>query len=80
MQRLNQETHEPEGDLIDVVVAGPTIKLVRVYDRRFGDFADPPETHLGNTVPFGSSFPDEVGEVAIVYLRSMIDRAEKLPR
>ena len=79
MQRLNQETHDPEGEPIDVVVAGPTIKLVRIYDRRFGDSADPPETHLGNAVPFGSSFPDEVGEVAIMYLRAMIERAEILP-
>lgn len=79
VQRLNQDTHEPEGELIDVVVAGPTLKVVRVYDRRFGDFADPPGTHLGKTVRYGSSFPDEVGNVAIEYLRSMIQRAEKLP-
>jgi hypothetical protein len=79
MQRLNEATQEPEGEPIDAVLAGPTLKVVRVYDRRFGDFADPPETHLGNIVRFGSSFPDEVGEVAIQYLRLMIERAEKLP-
>ena len=77
-RRLDLDTHEPVGDPIEVVVAGPTIKLVRVYDRRFGDFADPPETHLGSVVPFGSSFPDKLGEAAIKYLRSMIERAEKL--
>jgi hypothetical protein len=79
IQRLNQETMEPIGDLIDVVIAGPTIKLVRIYDRRFGDFADPPTMHLGKPVPFGQSFPLDVGEVAIEYLRSMIERAETLP-
>ena len=79
MQRLNKETEEPEGDLVDAVLAGPTLKVVRVYDRRFGDFADPPETHLGKIIPFGSSFPDEVAAAAIVYLRSMIECAEKLP-
>lgn len=79
VQAFYENTHEPKGDPLDAVVAGPTLKVVRVYDRRFGDFADPPETHLGAPVHFGHSFPDEVGEVAIRYLRSMIERAEKLP-
>lgn len=78
-QRLDKETEQPVGDPFDVVVAGPTIKLVRVSDTRFGDFADPPETHLGRVVPFGSSFPHDVGKVALEYLRSMIARAEALP-
>lgn len=78
-QRLDKKTHEPVGNPIDVVMAGPTIKLVRVYDRRFGDFVDPPETHLGQAVPFGTSFPHDVGEVALGYLRKMIERAEALP-
>ena len=77
-QMLDRVTHEPVGEPVDVVMAGPTIKLVRVYDRRYGDFADPPETHLGETVLFGSSFPHEVGVVALRYLRSMIERAEAL--
>lgn len=80
MQKIDEKTHEPIGDKFDVVVAGPTIKLVRVHDSRFNDFADPPETHLGKVVPFASSFPQEVGDAALVYLRSMIERAEKLPR
>ena len=79
MQSVDQITHKPVGDEIDCVIAGPTIKLVRVNDRRFGDFADPPETHLGQTVPFGASFPDSIGNVALGYLRSMIERAEALP-
>lgn len=78
VQRIDQTTFEPEGDLIDAVLAGPTIKLVRVYDRRFGDFADPPEVHLGKVVPFGSSFPHDVGDAALSYLRSMVARAKIL--
>lgn len=77
-QALDRVTHEPVGEPVDVVMAGPTIKLVRVHDRRFNDFADPPDSHLGKTVLFGSSFPHEVGEVALGYLRSMIERAETL--
>lgn len=78
VQRLNQITREPEGEPIKAVLSGPALKVVRVYDRRFGDFADPPETHLGEVVYFGASFPNEIGRVAIKYLRSMIERAEKL--
>ena len=77
-RRINKDTNEPEGEEFDVAVAGPTLKVVRVYDRRFGDFADPPETHLGKPVQFGTSFPDQIGDVAVEYLRSMIERAEKL--
>ena len=78
MRLVNQQTHDPIGDPIDVIVAGPTIKLIRIYDKRFGDFADPPQTHLGCPTAFGSTFPDELGDLAITYLRSMIGRAEKL--
>ncbi len=78
-QILKENSHEPEGAPFDAVIAGPTLKVVRVYDRRFGDFADPPETHLGVPVRFGHTFPDEIAEVAIRYLRYMIERAEKLP-
>lgn len=79
MQRLDQTTMQPVGEAFDVVMAGPTIKLVRVQDKRFGDFCDPPRTHLGNNVPFGTDFPHDVAETAIGYLRLMIERAEKLP-
>lgn len=77
-QMLDQHTEEPVGEKFDVVLAGPTIKLVRVHDRRFGDYADPPEMHLGKIIPFASSFPHELGQAALEYLASMIDQAEGL--
>jgi len=77
-QRIDETTQKPIGDSFDCVLAGPTIKLKRVYDRRYGDHADPPEIHLGQPVPFGTSFPDNVGDVALGYLRDMIKRAESL--
>lgn len=79
VQRQNKLTKEPEGDPIEGVIAGPSLKLVRIYDRRFGDFCEPPSTHLGDLVPFGGNFPDMAGEVALKYIRLMIERAESLP-
>lgn len=78
IQQVDKVTQQPFGSLIDAVIAGPTLKLVRVYDRRFGNFADPPETHLGKPAAFGTSFPDELGAMAFEYLRDMILRAELL--
>lgn len=77
-RKIDTITNEPISDLQDAILAGPTLKLIRVHDRRFGDFADPPETHLGKPTAFGSSFPDELGDLALAYLRDMIERAANL--
>lgn len=75
----DKKTMKPAGDEFDCIMAGPTIKLMRVHDRRYGDFADPPTTHLGKPIPFGNSFPLDAGMVALNYLQSMIERANNLP-
>lgn len=78
MRRLDQETLQPVGDPIDVVVAGPTIKLVRVYDRKHGDFCDPPAEHLGRTLPNGRDFPLDCGVAALTYFKLMLAEAKAL--
>jgi hypothetical protein len=49
-QMLDQVTQEPVGETVDVVIAGPTLKPIRVTDSRFGDFCDPPKTHRGKPI------------------------------
>jgi hypothetical protein len=68
---------EAEGRELDAVIAGPTIKLAKVVCKKYGA-ADPPDSHLGNPVPYGRDFPYQVAVVALAYLRSMIDEAAKL--
>lgn len=52
------------------------ICLVRVNDRRFGDFADPPREHLGEKIE--SDRPLAVAEAAIGYFDLMLEEAQAL--
>lgn len=51
---------------------GPHLKLVRAYDRRFGDFCDPPP----NLDPFAD--PTVTAEAGLVLLRLVIEEAAAL--
>ena len=77
---LKAQTEEPRGTgqfngpLLDVVIAGPTLKPVRVY-REFNDYCDPPQEHLGKPIPYADFVPD-IAKAAIPCLREMIAEAE----
>jgi hypothetical protein len=51
VQLADPVTRQPIGEKRDAVLAGPTLKPVRANDRRFGDFCDPPTTHMGQHIP-----------------------------
>lgn len=76
------EIRDASGTVVakDLVVAmfGPTIRLVRAHDRRFGDFCDPPASHLGQRIQFHDLRPGEVGKLGLTYLRMLIDEARAL--
>jgi hypothetical protein len=73
----NPGTGTPSGEILDGIIAGPTLKPVRAHDKRYGDFCDPPTQHMGKEITF-SDFVDMIGEAAIPYLTAMIDEAETL--
>lgn len=77
MQKVNRQSGEPEGPLIDGVLAGPTLKPVRATDSRYGDYCDPPEIHLGEAIKY-CSFVDGLAKAAIPYLRQLIEEAQEL--
>jgi hypothetical protein len=68
-------TNKFTGPILDVVLAGPTLKPIRVYDRRHGDHCDPPKEHMGKPIQF-ADFIADIGMAALPYLRQMIDEAE----
>jgi hypothetical protein len=70
-------TKQQIGDEMEGVFAGPTLKPIRVYDRKHGDYFDPPEMHMGAEIPY-RDFVDGLGAVALCYLSSMIVEAESL--
>ena len=53
------------------------VALVRVHDRRFGNWFDPPTTHLGQEFHDRSALA--VAERAIVYLEGILAEAAALP-
>lgn len=70
--KTGEQTAEGEG-----VFAGPTIKPIRVYDRRFGDYFDPPLTHMGENIDY-FDFVDGIAAAAFKYLTSLVSDAESL--
>lgn len=56
-----------------------SIRLVTVVDSRYGDSFDPPKLHLGNELP-ERLLPQMVGELALEYLKNLIEEASSLPQ
>ncbi len=76
-QQLDKVSNETFGEKHEVVLAGPTLKPIRVHDRRFNDYCDPPDEHQGKHVRF-SSFVIDIVEAAIPYLTELVSEAEAL--
>jgi len=70
----------PEPKKTEAFVSGPAVRLIRVYDRRFDDFYDPPRFHLDELLPCGGTYPADVAKVAASYLRTLLDEAKELPQ
>lgn len=66
---------EGDGSPLKVTVIPGRAELIAVFDH--GDKYEPPTQHLGNAISDQS--PLAVAELAIAYLRTMIDDAAKLP-
>lgn len=79
MQRIDDVTGQPAGDVHEAMFQGDTIKLIRVHDRRFGDFCDPPQTHLGNKISYYEE-PFDIGRLALAHLKALIAEAATLAR
>lgn len=76
--RTVDKNRTPTGPEVDASLDGPSIKLVRVYDRRFNDHCDPPKEHLGERVSYSGTVPSQVGELGLAYLKALVGEAEAL--
>lgn len=74
---MDENTMRPTSERHKGVLAGPTLKPIRAHDDRFGDYCDPPRTHLGEEIDF-ADFADSLANVALPYLRSLVAEAEAL--
>ena len=63
----------PIEPMMDAWVMGPHLTLIRAVDTLHGDYADPPQTHLGNKIDH--RYPLEAGAAAMPYLGSVLEAA-----
>jgi len=63
---------------IPVILHGPSLQMIRVYDRRFGDYCDPPIMHLGKTIEVQDLSLIGVAALGFDYLASLVAEAETL--
>jgi len=75
MTQIEEKTKQPFGETFDAVIAGPTLKPVRVTDSRFKDYCDPPRTHMGKHISY-CDFVDGIAAVALAYLKELVAEAE----
>jgi hypothetical protein len=77
VQQVDPITGQTFGPISKAVMAGPSLRPMRAHDRRFNDYCDPPETHLGQPLEF-MDFADVLAEAAMPYLRKLVGDAEAL--
>ena len=78
VRAINKQTGLPEGEPVTAFQEGPSIRLVRVFDSRFGDYCDPPKEHFERPLHSSGFIPTDVGTFALTYLKSLVIEAEAL--
>jgi hypothetical protein len=62
----------------DGFLDGPSLRLVTVHDRRYGDHCDPPMQHLGKQIEPADNFVYGVGFLGLTYFKSLVAEAASL--
>jgi hypothetical protein len=57
---------------------GPSLQMIRVHDRRFGDHCDPPTQHLGHPIDLDDNSLVGVATLGLAYLKTLMVEAETL--
>ncbi len=52
--------------------------MIRVHDRRFGDFCDPPTKHMSKRIELEDNSLIGVAGLGLAYLSNLVAEAEKL--
>jgi hypothetical protein len=72
------KTGEIKAENIPVILHGPSLIMIRVHDRRFGDYCDPPIEHMGKTIELEDNSLIGVAALGLAYLSKLVGEAEKL--
>jgi hypothetical protein len=72
------KTGKLKAENVPAVMYGPSLQMVRVHDRRFGDHCDPPGTHLGNPLGLENDHLIGVAALGLAYLTKLVAEAKTL--
>jgi hypothetical protein len=72
------KTGEVKLQNIKAILHGPSLQMVRIHDRRFGTYCDPPTKHLGKTIEVEDNSLIGVASLGFDYLSALVAEAETL--
>lgn len=71
-------TNEVKQRDIKAYLYGPSLQMIRVHDRRFGDYCDPPRQHLGKIIDLDDNSLIGIAALGLAYLKRLVAEAETL--
>lgn len=71
-------TGEIKVENMRALLYGPSLVMIRVHDRRFGDYCDPPSEHMGKPIDLDDNSLIGMASLGLAYLTSLIAEADKL--
>jgi hypothetical protein len=82
-EKLITEIYDPktgERRMVNIraYLYGPSLQMIRVHDRRFGDHCDPPTQHLGKPIDLEDNSLLGVATLGLTYLKRLVEEAESL--
>jgi len=82
-EKLITEIRDPKTGAVRALnmrayLYGPSLQMIRVHDRRFGDHCDPPTSHMGKVIDLDDNSLVGVATLGFSYLKSLVKEAESL--
>jgi hypothetical protein len=63
---------------IKALLYGPSLAMIRVHDRRFGDYCDPPTRHMGKEIDLENNSLIGVASLGLSYLTALVAEASAM--
>jgi hypothetical protein len=75
---LDPKTGERRTLNMEAYLYGPSLQMMRVYDRRFNDYCDPPKSHFGKQIALDDNSLVGIAGLGLSYLKGLVAEAEGL--
>jgi hypothetical protein len=71
-------TNELKATNMRGILYGPSLAMIRVHDRRFGDYCDPPRRHIGKAIELDDNHLIGVATLGLSHLTALVAEARAL--